>query len=245
MHTVYKYDKAIFTSLSGAWLVGSLGLALALNWQQPTARAILGMGCGLVVLWVGACGGIMLAFRQPLTTWVQELPLPWQIKFISFATCLALIEEAIATSMTNLAPLFGVAPGEAYITASANYIDVVLRHSVIIFVPMFIGWAWLLGRYAYTPFQVFCLFGMSGILGEWAAFGAQNLTAMAMWLFIYGLMVYLPAASLPRRPEAQPTGWFGLALGSLAPVLLGAAAALALNLAFPGHPAIHFPPLQG
>ena len=36
-------------------------------------------------------------------------------------TGLALVEEAIATTMTNLAPLFGVRIGEAYITdASGN-----------------------------------------------------------------------------------------------------------------------------
>jgi hypothetical protein len=38
-------------------------------------------------------------------------------------TALALMEEAITSSMTNLAPLFGVKIGEAYITASTNYFD--------------------------------------------------------------------------------------------------------------------------
>lgn len=54
----------------------------------------------------------------------------WKKKFVVFATVLALIEEAITTTMTNLAPLFGVEIGEAYITASTNYVDVVLFHSV-------------------------------------------------------------------------------------------------------------------
>ena len=39
--------------------------------------------------------------------------LDWRIKFVLFATVLALIEEAIAVSMTNLAPFFGVKVGEA------------------------------------------------------------------------------------------------------------------------------------
>ena len=38
---------------------------------------------------------------------------------------LALIEEAVTTSMTDLAPMFGVKMGEVYITASPNYITIV------------------------------------------------------------------------------------------------------------------------
>ena len=44
---------------------------------------------------------------------------------------LAMLEEVVTTSMTNCAPLFGVKIGEAYITASSNYFDVILRHSVV------------------------------------------------------------------------------------------------------------------
>ena len=36
-----------------------------------------------------------------------------------------LLEEAITTLMTNCAPFLGVSIGQAYITASANYFDVV------------------------------------------------------------------------------------------------------------------------
>ena len=40
--------------------------------------------------------------------------------------------------MTNCAPLFGVEMGEVYITASGNDMDVVLFHSVVVFVPQFL-----------------------------------------------------------------------------------------------------------
>jgi hypothetical protein len=53
---------------------------------------------------------------------------------VLFCTLLALAEEAVTTTMTNLAPLFGVKMGEVAITASANYIEVVTQHSVIVFV---------------------------------------------------------------------------------------------------------------
>lgn len=71
----------------------------------------------------------------------------WQVKFILLGIiAMTLLEEAITTFMTNLAPFFGVKVGEAYITACTNYLDVVLLHSVIVFVPWFIAWAWILKR---------------------------------------------------------------------------------------------------
>ena len=67
---------------------------------------------------------------------IRRLPLGWPARFILSATGMALLEEAVTTTMTNLAPFFGVPIGQAYITASANYLDVVLGHSVIVLVPM-------------------------------------------------------------------------------------------------------------
>ena len=58
--------------------------------------------------------------------------------FVGFVITFALIEEGIATAMTNFAPLFGVEMGEVYITASGNDMDVVLFHSVVVFVPQFL-----------------------------------------------------------------------------------------------------------
>jgi hypothetical protein len=64
--------------------------------------------------------------------------------------------------MTNLAPLFGVKVGQAYITSSTNYLDVVALHSVVMFVPLFVGWAVTLSCYDFSPFAVFLLFGLTG-----------------------------------------------------------------------------------
>ena len=75
-------------------------------------------------------------------------------------------QEAVTTSMTDLAPMFGVKMGEVYITASPNYIDVVTQHSVVIFVPMFIVPAWLCSRYDVRPGSVFVLFGLTGTAGR-------------------------------------------------------------------------------
>ena len=106
-------------------------------------RAVLGMGWGLILLWIGVGGMLMYRFREPIREGLLKIRLDWRLKFILFATFLALTEEAITTTMTNLAPLFGVKVGEAYITASTNYLDVVALHSVVMFVPLFVGWAFV------------------------------------------------------------------------------------------------------
>ena len=116
----------------------------------------------------------------------------WRLKFVRLATLLALLEGAITVTMTNLAPLFGVLVGAAYITASANDLDVVALHSVVVFVPMFIAWAVLLSRWDFTPAQVVLLFGLTGTLAEVSFGGIQQFVQIAMWTFVYGLMVFLP-----------------------------------------------------
>ena len=51
--------------------------------------------------------------------------------------------------MTNCAPLFGVPFGQAYITASANYFDVVLYHSVVMWNRLVYGlMVWLPAHWA-------------------------------------------------------------------------------------------------
>lgn len=226
-----------------AWLViiYALFAIFAVGSGEPKVRAVFGMVSGLLLLWVLAGGGIMYLFRDRLRAFVQRLPGDWRLKFVAFATFLALIEEAVTTGMTNLAPVFGVKPGEAYITASANYADVVLFHSVVVFVPMFIAWAWLLSRYDFSPFTVFLLFGLTGTLCEAGTFGPQNLTMFGMWVFVYGLMAYLPAYALPRdRGAREPKAWH-YALAVIIPILAAIPVAVVVSLLHPV--ALHFPKL--
>jgi hypothetical protein len=150
----------------------------------------------------------------------MKIPLDWRLKFIAFATVLALAEEAVTTGMTNLAPLFGVKLGEVAITASADYIEVVTRHSVIIFIPMFIAWAWLLSRYKFSPGSVFILWGLTGTLAETISFGLQNLLDAGFWVFVYGLMVYLPAYTIPEDRGASAPKAYHYPLAVLAPIFL-------------------------
>jgi hypothetical protein len=167
------------------------------------------------------------------------------VTFVLSCVLLALVEEAITTTMTNCAPFFGVAVGEAYITASANYFDVVLFHSVVVFVPLFIGWAVMLRRWAFSPFQVFLLFGITGTLCETISFGPQNLGNAPFWILVYGLMVWLPAYAVPATRPARPPRMRHCILAVFLPFLF---LPLVLVLApwlwlTPPHPPIHFPPI--
>jgi hypothetical protein len=92
---------------------------------------------------------------------------------------------------------------------------------------------------------VFLAFGLVGTLSEAIFAGSPGLLVVApMWIFVYGLMVWLPAFSLPQRPNASRPG----TLAHL--VLPFAILALALPMIVPlvwlitgvlDHPAIHFP----
>lgn len=224
-----------------AALITLLLTLFVLGDDRPSARAIIGMLFGLIILWIIIGGSLMLKFRDAIKTRVQQINLPWRTRFVLFAILLALTEEAITTSMTNLAPLFGVKVGEAYITASANYFDVVLFHSVIVFVPMFMTWGWLLARYDFSPNAVFLLFGITGTLAETISFGTQNLLAAPVWIYIYGLMVYLPAYTLPTRDARPPRLWH-YPLAVIFPILCAIPLVIVISQIHPT--SIHFPPIE-
>lgn len=227
---------AVWTALSTL-----LVLLIALFVMQPNSRAVVFMGVGLVLLWILLGGTLMRRNRERIRVFVLGIHLPWTLKFVLFCTFFALLEEAVTVSMTNLAPLFGVPLGAAYITASANYLDVVALHSVVVFVPMFIAWAWILSRWDFAPAEVFLLFGLTGFLAETSFAGSLNLAQAPFWIFVYGLMVWLPAASLPARDSLKRPGWWVYPLAIFLPfVFVIPVAALVGTL----HPVkIHFPPI--
>src|SRR5579862_2709705 len=166
---------------------------LVATWHQPHRRAVIAMAWGLILLWIIGCGFVMWRWRDLGCGLAARTPLPWPVKFIVGCILLAMLEEAVTTSMTNCAPLFGVKPGEAYITASSNYFDVILRHSVVVFVPMFVGWAILLKYWRFSPFEVFLLWGITGTLLEFSYSGYHGVPNFPFWILVYGPMVWLPA----------------------------------------------------
>ncbi len=177
--------------------------------RSATQSAVLGMGIGLYLFWIVLFGIITYILPEPARRAVQRIRMPWPAKFILFATALACLEEVVTVSMTNTASLYGVSMDQAHITASANYWDVVLTSSVVLFAPMFCIWALILARYQISPSAVFLLWGFTGTLMEMAAGGPRHILEIGMWVFVYGLMIYLPTVSLPpSRPLPTPAWWY-------------------------------------
>lgn len=162
-------------------------------------------------------GSLTPMLRRRLVPRITAIPIDWRVRFVLFCTAMALIEEVITTTMTNLAPLFGTTPEEAHITASTNYFVVVCFHSVVVFVPMFIAWAWMLSRWDFSPLKVLLLFGITGSIAE-ASMNPANLIG-GFWVFVYGLMVYLPACTVPQDRGASLLRWWHYPLAVLLPFL--------------------------
>ncbi len=208
--------------------------------KSQVMHAVIAMMICTILLWCVLGGVLTLRYKQVVRRWVLGIPGRWQLKFVVMCTVMALIEEAITVTMTNCAPLFGLKMGQAYITASANYLDVVFCHSVIVFIPQYIALAWVLSRYQMSPASVFLLYGFQGLIGEVCFGGISHITEL-FWVYIYGLMVYLPTYCIPIHRNAVRIDkqfiWRVLVL-FFSPGLF---ALVVMKV----HPIkIHFPPLQ-
>ena len=126
--------------------------------------AIMLMAASLALVWNVIGGTMMYLGRNMVLELVRKSPLSGGATFLLFATGLALLEEGVTTTLTDLAPVFG--NSQAFITASRNYLEVVVWHSVVVIVPMLVVWAWLLARYRFSPGSVFLLFR-----SQWCAGG--------------------------------------------------------------------------
>ncbi|MBI5957117.1 MAG: hypothetical protein HY866_00180 [Chloroflexi bacterium] len=186
---------------------------------SPDDRAIILMAGGLLVFWVILGGLIQRRGRDRFVRWANRLPFGWRVRFVLLCILMALIEEAITTGMTNLGPWLGAESDKAAITASKNYLEVVLLNSVIVFVPMYIAWAWMLARWAFRPVEVLLLYGITGCVAESISFGPQNLIMLGMWVYVYGLMVWLPAHTVPPDRSAHPPRWWHWPLAVILPIV--------------------------
>ena len=195
----------IAIGIYSAVVVGFLNLVI-LNSDKAKDRAIFLMADGMILLWIIVGGSLTPMLRRRLVPRIAAIPIDWRVRFVFFCTAMALIEEVITTTMTNCAPLLGTTPEEAHITASTNYFHVVLCHSVVLFVFMFVVWAWMLSRWDFSPLKVLLLFGITGSLAE-ATINPTSLIG-GFWVFVYGLMVYLPACTVPRDRGASPPRWW-------------------------------------
>jgi len=187
----------------------SLYSLLLVHFSQDNGAAVqkatIAMGLTLFVVWVLIGGMAQYLNRKKFIRYfsrhVSNRPI---LAFTGYATLFALLEEAIATMVTNLAPLYGVQIGEAYITASTNFLRVISLHSVIVFIPMFFTLGWLLKRYKISPFATFLLFGLVGAFAEITFAGPQALLNAPAWICIYGLMVYMPSHIFAELQTRKP-----------------------------------------
>ena len=217
-------------------LLELVGLAAA-GWKRygTFEGAILLMAATLALVWNVLGGVTMFLLRKRIRQWVAQSPLSPGPAFVLFSVSLALLEEVVTTTLTNLAPVFG--NSTAFITASKNYLEVVLWHSVIAIAPMFVVWAWLLARFKFSPGAVMLLFGINGVLAEWII-GGPALPMAPFWIFVYGLMIFTPAYSYVAKPDVRPPRWFHYPAAIAGCLLASAAVALVVNLLAPHLP--HF-----
>ena len=197
---------ACFLTLLNIFLLGS---------GKPIDRAVILMADGLILFWIIIGGSLTPMLRRRLVPKLTSIPMDWRVRFVLLCTAMALLEEVITTTMTNLAPVFGTTPEEAHITASTNYFVVVCFHSVVVFVPMFIAWALMLSWWRFTPLKVMLLFGITGSLAE-ASINPTSLIG-GFWVFVYGLMVYLPACTVPADRPAKPPRWWSYPVAVVLP----------------------------
>ncbi|MBV8126284.1 MAG: hypothetical protein JO114_01310 [Planctomycetaceae bacterium] len=98
----------------------------------------------------------------------------------------------------------------------------------------------------FHPTLVFLLFGLTGTLAE-TGLMPQKLAEIGMWVFVYGLMIYLPAYSRPADRGARPPRWWHYPLAVILPLLfmvLLVPFGLIKPYLHPDPSSIHFPPIQ-
>jgi hypothetical protein len=115
-----KWAKRITVSIPVVWQVLLLAFLTLAGVEDRIAGAMAGMLWGLCLIWIGGCGLISIFGCDVVRRIIHRVPLPPSVMFFLFVTVLALIEEAIATLMTNCAPLLGVRVGEVYLTVAVS-----------------------------------------------------------------------------------------------------------------------------
>jgi hypothetical protein len=203
----------------GVLSTSAITIFILTNEMNPDNRAIIKMGVGLILIWCVLGGLVMYRFRDSFVAWATRIPLGWRTRFVLLCIIFAMLEETVTTSLTNMAPLLGGVTDAARITASKNYFEVVFLNSVIAFVPLFLCWGWLLSRYDFRPAEVLLLFGLNGTLAETISFGPQNLIQVGMWVWVYGLMAYLPACTVPENRETRTARWWHWLLAVFLPIV--------------------------
>jgi len=73
----------------------------------------------------------------------------------------------------------------------------------------------MLTYWDFSPLKVLLLFGITGSIAE-ASINPTSLIG-GFWVFVYGLMVYLPACTVPRDRGARSLRWWHYPLAVFLP----------------------------
>lgn len=159
--------------------------------DDPVIHVAVDMLWFLALGWVLICGSIMYLLQDKFYALYVKIKWPFWLKFTVFALLFSMVEEAVAVTINNvLSPRSG---GIAKLTVSTDYLEVVTQHSIVALLPLFIIFGLLIPKFKLTQFQTFLLFGLVGVLAEYTVTGGIALVLFSLWIFVYGLMVYLPA----------------------------------------------------
>lgn len=172
----------------GICLILTLSALSLLVWNNPVKFVAVKMLWSLTVLWVFLGGSLMYLLRNIFVKFYSKIKWPFWLKFTFFATLFSLIEEAIAVSVNNY-----FSGGQAILTASTDYWEVVSHHSVVILIPIFFIFSFFVKKFNFTPYKSFLYFGIIGVLAEFSIGGILSLFEFSLWIFVYGLIVYLPS----------------------------------------------------
>lgn len=228
-------------------ILGLLPIAI-LRYGSAPDNARFFQGFLLIFVWVAVGGWLMHRYQLSIISLIQRYKQRPKSAFVVSGIILACIEEAIACLATNLHGPFGDPTGQAYITASSNYFDLIFLHSVIVIVPLLIAWSMVLERYRFSVSRFFILFGVQGALAE-VVFAGMQPALFPTWLLVYGLMVWLPYKALvpafdlarERRVPGVAAHVVSLLLAHLGGVIF-TFVFIAISHGIFGHPLSHFPP---
>ncbi|KKQ83314.1 MAG: hypothetical protein UT07_C0006G0022 [Parcubacteria group bacterium GW2011_GWB1_38_8] len=143
----------------------------------------------LILFWIVVCGYLMHFYRDNFSRFFNNIKLKFLLKFVLFSSIFVLVEEGIATGINYY---FYLNTGVSALTASTNYFEVIFKHSLVALVPLFIVFGLYLKKYKPSPEKAFLIFGIVGVFAETTVGGLLSLLQAGMWIFVYGLMIYLP-----------------------------------------------------
>ena len=182
--------------------------------------AIVTMALGLLLIWGVALACIQIKISINIKP-IKQSSIRYFLSIIGMMIFLALLAEVISSLMTQTAHLWQLSPNVAYITATPNYIELVTKHSVIVFIPQFIAIAYIHYKVKFSANQWFYIYGLIGYLNEWIAFGsAASWVSIPYWIIIYGWIVYLPTYLFHPKVERKTPRVYHFVLACMIPLAL-------------------------